>query len=268
MSKASNYFSRLDLDSFYLMKAREFMGDDALVTATVKVTLPGGKMKVDSKFIMQRFERMDEIKYDATLEKDYLARFGGFDTEFIDFIYATKFPEISFEDGNFRLFGTKASVYLSYCALRNLLTEHLHENFLDEELIVEDMVINEGIRKLMVKCDMVRGSDFPFIEAGTAIRYSYAWQATVFNTIVADLKPNLVGTTSPIFGMLYGVPLYTRKGEAVRPIIDSLKDGQEVDGSIYEMLHCYIHRGGRNSYLWSDLMSDVVNLGFDIELVV
>lgn len=260
-------FSRIDIDTLYLQKALECYKDEGLIKATVRLTLPH-KLKIDEKFIMQRFERMDSIKYDDLLEKDYLERFVNLKQDFINFIYETKFPTIDFEEGNFTLFGSKASIYLSFNHLRNLIADHLISNFLEAELIMEDVVMGEGVRKMVSKFDMVRNSDFKFIEAGTAKRYSYGWQMLVFNSMVADLKPNIIGTTNPIFGLLYGIPLHMRKGEGIRPVIDFVKDGDELEGSIYEMLHCYIHRGERNKYLWSDLMSDVINLGFAIDLIM
>lgn len=263
-------FSRIDLDTEYLTKAEEWYKDDSIISATLKIDLPeGSALTLDENFIIPRFERMGKIKYDnAVVEQDFLSRVCGLKQDFIDFIYKTEYPEISYQERTFTLTGTKASIYLAYCALRNLITEHLYDNFLDMELIMEGDALSEGIRKLMVKFDMVRNSDFKFVESGSAVRYSYAWQATVYNAMVGDLKQNLIGTTNPLFALLYGTPLYFKKGTVVRPIIDSLKDGQEVDGSVYEMVHCYIHRGDRNTYLWSDLMSDVINLYFNIEFVV
>lgn len=263
----TSYFSRLDLDSRYLVLAKNVMNEESLVKATVKVTIPKD-LPLDENFLMQRFERMGEIKYENTLERDYLERIAGFSKDFVDYIYDVEYPSIEFADGDFTLFGSKGGIYLSYCALRNLITEHLTANFLDKELIMKDTVFAEGIRKLMMKFDMVRNSDFKFIESGTDKRFSYEWQVLVFNTLMGDLKANVAGTTSPILGLLYGVPLYLPSSEAIRPVIDFVQDGQDVDGNIYEMMHCYVHRGNRNNYLWSDLSSDVIDIRHKIELIV
>lgn len=263
------YFSRMDLDSHYLELARKTIDDKSVVKATVELKVPEEFSNIDENFIMQRFERMDKVKYETVLEKDYLVRVCGFDEDFVEKVYSTEWPEISFQEGNFVLSGSLSSIYLSFCSLRTLIVEHMNDNFLDKEMIMLDTIMAEGVRKLMVKMDMVRGSDFRFVEAGTANRYSYQWQVILFSTMTSDVKRNIAGTTNPLFGLMYGLPLYIPKSDRpVKPVIDFIKEGQEVDGSVYEMMHCYAHRGDTNTYLWSDLASDVINLGYEINLVV
>lgn len=263
--------NRLDNEYQAFLRSQELWKKDPDATGRleVKCGIPL-KDKLDPVKLQGRLDRTADHKWEPGL-LDYLATLDKIEPEYVKYLEDQQTPlpvvRARANDIMVRVDGKKCDLPLWEVPISNQTHDLYFNQIVAENNLDPEVLVLEGVRRFQHKADMLRGSNFVFVEDGTRWRYAWDWYDLLITIILGDIPNIIVGTTNPWMGLAhatpvvnYPVPKYHRlKNPSVDQIEKSSGHGQIVvsGANAYQMAHLNSHFEGLIFEWGADLTSDM-----------
>lgn len=276
-----------EFNAFCVAQSRLEQGDGSLLVHSTNPL----RRYIDPARLQARLDRFQQLPFPAA-SVQYLRGTKAFTEELLAALTIPLPPvKVLSKDENIR-------VRVSGPLFQLVLWEHhisgqYHELFakgiIQEHDLLEDALINEAIRRLQTKGDLIRSCGVRFVESGSSFRPHFGWYSAILPTLLGDMPDQLLGTTNVLAAMSYGLsPLtltpefsggpmgihtdgimdYPTSVQKVAEVLDATPGILAITGArAYEMAHLDSHFGDRLVFGWgADLTADMGPVGTRLPL--
>ena len=204
--------SKLDNELSQLLKAQITFLNNPEAQATLSISLQEGQLAdfIDEKSLKREIEDLCDLKMVAG-EIAFLDSIGRLKKEFVSYFNKNRYviPKIVKNKGvieEISVTGNLVDLILLEFPLVCVIREHVIYRQIEMDRISYDSFMNEAIRRLQTKIDIIRECNLNLYLGADIDRVSYDWAAVVMMLLIGELKESVVGTNHLLTAFVLDLP--------------------------------------------------------------